>query len=62
MKWISRFKDEFIEELKRNPFKLIWLLIWMIPVYACLFLLGVVVAISDLSIESGLDVIGRNLS
>jgi len=53
-KFLTKLKREIKEQFRINPFMLVWHLLWMIPLYTSLLLTATMIAITNLSIESGI--------
>jgi hypothetical protein len=54
-KFLTKLKREIKEQFRINPFMLVWYLLWVIPLYTSLLLTATMIAITNLSIESGVD-------
>jgi len=48
-----RLIEEIREEFKQNPIKLIWMLLWFIPIHLTAIFLSVFVGISSISWNEG---------
>ena len=51
--WLARLNRDLKHGFKKNKLMTVWMLIWMIPIYFCVFAAAIFISISSLSVNDG---------